>query len=1013
MSSSFENKSPRLLLRDKDNAEGMIPLARRFSTRTSPISTGSFNDRRIFLFTGSSEVSYPVGMMSADQHLSGNTTIVASGRVVKGVGDDNQKSDFHYYTPDFGAYVEDGIFAMGDDPFFLTSSNDADFSAKLRDKVQIKIDIATSTDARFTRARRGLGIADPGAFLSGTEITGFSYYNFRTKRWDQIGNLDPETGGSLPFDWRVRPSGNYQTISSGTNHYPSQFVPYHGGPPTWSGSAPTTESLTEIQAQEILRRKRVGSPSVTCFAPFANKYHASSSQTLKLSNYISQPFLLEKVVVNLPIKAERRSNSATFFSSSNYTIGQEDYVFFIYRQEKNFFASTGSSAQFVNSLVQPSRTEVRSLPEWPTGSMRYLICSGVMTFYNSYVLWPTGVSGVNGLNGYEPLNTPAFSYNWNIASNSNPATANAAVFTGSVMLKMPVAVASPYMSTDHHVYSSTASLKRGKIQHYWPGGTAALPFGTGNISGKQDRGALAILEASQQNAWITQGALVNEPQFGTPTFEFYAEEGLTSPSFSAAKKRMRIEKFDPRATKIMGGKTASGSLTNEQSSVSPYLLLPSDELVFGFEAALPSLGFNDTGVGFELGTENNVTGSMLRITTGNATVTLYGSLMREGVPYDPGYEQYLTTPSLTEFIGEDVSDQFFIQPSEHKTGYSSLSFTGSIFSSVDQGLIVSGSSATLGANEQRRLNIIDGLLPRHVRTILDPFQLVIFDFILLNDSLPPTGSGFSNDTWNFGRRGTYGMKIPSKNERFYDTIMPSIESYLVNAGASRTGSYMSSSTITIPESSLKGRLYKFSGGSRIFLEKNRTSSSFTTMNAAPYRTNPSRSLQDTEIYLVVSKSDSTGVNAYSEFLLTNQSLLKMALFMRGYKISQTGFGDESANQQMQHDLTGAYQTKYGIQNALPIFSEQVFRTDRYGQFRDRLEQRKFGIFYDVVGINDDGTVTGKKGKKVGPVTIRFQNTGRFVRPSATVLSGSSNRSTEATSSMPYIDGEYNNWSSVF
>jgi hypothetical protein len=549
--------------------------------------------------------------------------------------------------------------------FFLTGSlNDDRLLARLRDKIKITIDIPTSAEAKFTRARDGLGPAEPGSYLSGTTVSGFSYYNFSTKRWDMIGLTDPETGRALPFDWRVQPAEgtDMQNITSGTNHFPSQFVAYHGGHPTWSGSFPTG-TVTGNQQQEIIRRMKIGSPTVSHFAPFANKYHATASQTLKMRNYINQPFLLEKVVVQLPVQAERRSNSSTFFSSSNYTIGQEDYVFFIYRQEKNFFAGTGSQVNVVGLFLAPSRDQLRTKAEYATGSMRYLICSGVMTFYNNYVLWSTGSAGVDGLNGYVPLNTPAFSHNWNVASNSNPASANAAVYTGSVTLNMPVAVASPYMSTDHQYYSSTGSLKRGKIQHYWPGGTAALPFGPSNISGKQDPGFYTLVSASMENCWVTQGGLVGEPPFGKPTYTYYADTAATAPNFSATKKRMRIEKVDPRAVKMFGGDMlGSGSeMVSEQSAISPYLLLPEDELVFGFEAALPPLGLYDDGsTGVELGTENNLTGSMLRIMPGTAKVTFYGSTIRAGEPYDVGHPQYLTTENISEIIAENISDQFKI-----------------------------------------------------------------------------------------------------------------------------------------------------------------------------------------------------------------------------------------------------------------------------------------------------------------------------------------------------------------
>lgn len=992
MSSTFRTQSPRLQIRSKDNLQGSNPTVSRMGRRSGVFSS-SYNDVNTIIFTGSSQVSWPQGLMSGSLHLS-STYLVGSGNVVKGVADCQLTSPVD--TPDFTPFIEDALFSLSESSFYATGSEDDRFNSKLRDKVAIKIDVSTAAEARLTRAPRVLSGQDPGGYLSGTDVSGMSYYNFRLKRWEMIGLTDPETGVSVPFDWRIEATGSQTNIVSGTYHFPAQFVAYHGLSPRLSGPAPSsTASLTSDEQQEYMQRRAIGSPTVTHLAPFGNKYHASASQTIRLRDYINQPLLVEKIVATFPIQVERRSNSSTFFSSSNYTIPQEDYVFFIYRQEKDFFfASTGDFL---------ARSETRSKLEYATGSTRHLICSGVMTFYNSYVRWPlpsTGSQSQDGIADYRPFNTPTFQHNWNVSSSSNPASSNAAVFTGSVTLEMPVAVASAYMATSYNFISSATSSIRATIQHFWPGGTNTAPFGQDDISGK----------AGWRGIW-------GDPKFGNPTYTFYSAVGSTVPDFNEAKKRLQIEYIDPRATKKLGGENvSSGSLSYQQSVSSPYLLLPDDELVLGFEAALSPPALFVSGGNHTYGNINNVTGSMLRVMPGPASIVLYGSTLRNEQAYDPGQPGFVTSEAVSEVIGEDFHDSFDLRTQDNLLG------------SIND-YIASGSVFSTGSDARRIFWL--RTLPRNLPLlassggITEVVQIIPFDLAINNVPQMPSGvlrngattksEGRVNIMTILNTSCLRFFKVTSEKERIYDTIMPAMGTYLQQAGATHTGSYISSSVITVTDQEAGGKIYKFVGSNNTltlsFLEKYRTNSSLFTLPPSPYAGNPTRPLQDEQIFLAYSASTNVSI-PYSEYVLSNQDLMRIVLFTRGYFFTKVGVQEINTTGSIfaptiRHDLTGAMQTKYGIVSALPLFSEQIYRNDRYGQFRDRLEQSKFTVFYDV-------TDKGKKGKRLGPVTVRFQDSeGNFVSGSESFLSGCSNRSSEATSSLPYVDGVYSNWSSVF
>lgn len=94
--------------------------------------------------------------------------------------------------------------------------------------------------------------------------------------------------------------------------------------------------------------------------------------------------------------------------------------------------------------------------------------------------------------------------------------------------------------------------------------------------------------------------------------------------------------------------------------------------------------------------------------------------------------------------------------------------------------------------------------------------------------------------------------------------------------------------------------------------------------------------------------------------------------------------------------------KYGVASGLPLFSKAYFRQGRYGQFRDMLEQRPVTKFYQSAE-NKPTTANFKPGQTQAAVTVRFvDSAGQLTNPANT---WSNNMSFEATSSLPYFDGE--------
>lgn len=88
--------------------------------------------------------------------------------------------------------------------------------------------------------------------------------------------------------------------------------------------------------------------------------------------------------------------------------------------------------------------------------------------------------------------------------------------------------------------------------------------------------------------------------------------------------------------------------------------------------------------------------------------------------------------------------------------------------------------------------------------------------------------------------------------------------------------------------------------------------------------------------------------------------------------------------------------KYGLSSGLSEYSKVIFRGGRFGQFRDMLEQAQYTRFF----INEK-TLTDPA------VSVEFVSSMTKI-PITPDLTWSSNLSPEATSSVPYFDGEYRN-----
>jgi len=213
----------------------------------------------------------------------------------------------------------------------------------------------------------------------------------------------------------------------------------------------------------------------------------------------------------------------------------------------------------------------------------------------------------------------------------------------------------------------TSAYSNNDLQNLWLGGTSFRKFYVGSWE---------VYDAAYP---------ANPFEVGNASYlglEPYSGKPVDDDRFSAL--------VDSRASKIFGNDANDPSLPVEQrisginvindqtsqSIISPYLLLPEDEIIFGLDAGICSMRLLDDGEGYL----SNLTGSQLVISSKTCKVTFYGSLVKNTEEFHASLNQDLSSNSIHEVIGaEPVLDQFQIEPrSSYYGSYADEIVTGSM-----------------------------------------------------------------------------------------------------------------------------------------------------------------------------------------------------------------------------------------------------------------------------------------------------------------------------------------------
>lgn len=640
------NISPKVQLNINDCETGAYPsILRTGDQRTLGNDPSIYNDSGIQIFENR-KVLMPFNISDVQAKESGFLT--GTIKLEKPVTPASQyltKFEENYITPfnesrNPSAFFETGSIAYDGFP----SEYYPGFDTPTRNQVAIEIDITPYAAQTLLRASNDL----PGVT---NNYSGFCYYNFEAKIWDYVGLKDPASGVTLSHTEAFKDDGTGGPVISGGDVILRQFTHSPG-----LGSMPgyTENSLFRLGYDKI------GYPTAVYGAPNSPRYHATSSQCLKLSDYIQHPFILDRIEAHFSIAGIRRHGDLFSRDSIDYAEGFgrdiDNHAFFIYRQ--NHANNARDSIYDVSS------------------SYRALITNESFCFYNAPSLPPK----------FSPIHPNQGEFSFSMDKTDVNQTITSGIKNITLHMR-------PRLYERQYTNASTVNREnKGQMQSQW-----FLNFWTGdNKNIKRETSYFNFISTSPPDAEIW----------------YYPEANLVT---SVARINYTNFIFDPRTLRssLRLSNNRRGRLNNSFFQIpppltgykqvtdtdlgfieTPYVLLPTDELIFGLDLGTFSTlrnpatpvelyrerppGSGDTVIS-SVGSGLGIYGDKRK-----SKVILYGTLVKNGSEKKSELNQNLTSESVHEDVHDIITDTFVTSERLSYSGsYIDLYMTGTMGSVAD------------------------------------------------------------------------------------------------------------------------------------------------------------------------------------------------------------------------------------------------------------------------------------------------------------------------------------------
>ena len=714
--SGITNVSERLLLRDLDQNSTHPTVKRSGDQRRLGNHLIQFDDSRAQTLKGAT-VQYPTKLVEGDNlidtiyggYFNGDLTLSHTASV--------ESYDTFYRREDQPAhepFVESRIYIDSGSSFYQTGTLDSvmpGFSTSLRNKDSIHIKLSSTADLRLglrSNSSTNGTVGSPNDFNNQDTM---AYFNASTNLFDKL--LPRTFPGTTNSDSDVFAARNltgscvafahqYQVLSASTTASLKVLTSDYDDFLDVNHPAEFAANLTLSKFPDSYYNAS-GRPISDFGFPDDSRYDASSSQVIKMSNYISEPFVVEKIVIKTPaLEPSPRSNYGEGYNLKS-AMNRDFFAFDIASQPlivggtyagQTYPTNTPGEALTVTAAITRGSFLftpflMRQTIGRQSGSLNlnYVVTDGpagsvangqqlpvtqsysseftrdLITYGNAFFYTPENhrAAGV-GLNSRDYLVRTA-AYRNGFANDTRTATMimrltssinNTGIdFGGEGDRDATVRIIdSCYPHYEHRIPYGTDAYSSN-----FPTGSEGLVFELKpklifplTCAGIVARTPSPIAETgttglcSHTLAW--KGGASNISQISSAR--------NFGPSQTGRKNPQTIELVtsfdDPESAGSENSITRVSVSATEGSENSLYVLHPNDELIFGLHKN-PNLESN-----------NNQAQSII-VKAGDFDITLFGSYLRNSQPRQFELNQLLNNDIVHEAIGQEpISDQFDVEP---------------------------------------------------------------------------------------------------------------------------------------------------------------------------------------------------------------------------------------------------------------------------------------------------------------------------------------------------------------
>lgn len=957
LSHSLRQVLPRREIREIDRRPGAYPVKSKTGDRTR---TGRnnvyFDDTRTVLFMTGVAITYPTTLQFDPSVVSYDLTS-SIGSTIGNVNSFavDQFIPHRAQTEAAGPFVENKLFEQDEhgvvNSNFMTGAayNIAPerFKSGLSSKTIIRLEYPLAEKSTMNSLTSSMMYFNPTAGRFET-IVKESTFNFNQGRY-------PNTFAPIlftPYGFHYLPLNEYSSDNYGDFSLSLKAEDAYKRLASYAGDGSDGEFYAGGYGGNI------GYVTASVLNP---SHQAHSSQSIKLSSRLANPFLLEKIVVEMPFEAgpgwlnDNFGTSFAFASDLSNTIdaGGPMITFALLRQDK-----AGNRS-------------------------RDLIASATITTQNDMLLGNYKFSSIHygGAGGYDDEiytheGVAAMRVNPTIVITGSDGPAGAAnYFTGTLKFTMDPQITSHVQrlrvsGSAYWAYNSNGGSQNGNE-------TQALALVFGPIA----RRSASVIE-SGRNVLGNQFALIKREQLS----------GLSNPINVVDNQHENLEQ-DTVAPRFARAKVYTDVVS--KTIKSPYLLYPDDDLVLCLSKHRSAGSQNSDD--WDFFTDHVKTAVVshshdVGVGTGNIKITLYGDLIKEDHEYHDTLNQRLETVELWQTIGEDpVLDQFDVTYRDELSG-----------SYVDR---FSVRNAITYANE--------------LTSSLEMSQYYSHFANVSDDS----SSWSTEKKWSTYRR-LHELKKSSRhkvlsdaNEFFWDSRLVFPNDVLNSGGLTSSPSYyftpgagnriISTAAGGVSSGINAYRWFMSYPFEPIYSNARSTMETLLGDNFNISGRNVFVKLEDFQFEMSDLVMRAEGIDGLVMRGVGNPEFVK---YFYGIGNGHGTIDNQFVEARTAHNTVGMATMKasailrgwkYGMVNGFPQKSTCVFRRDHFGQMRDMLEQRLDTKFYEKFNATNANATL-----KTSAVEVRFYDSGgRTTDPLKTL---SSNVSTEATSSFPYSDGQARN-----